>query len=467
MNAGQWILSILLFIVSLGVLILIHELGHFSMAKLFNVYCHEFSIGFGPALLHKRKKGKETYFSIRCIPLGGYVAMYGEGTEIEGVDVPKERSIEGIKRWKKAIILAAGVILNAFLALTLFAVSNLCFPLRQLSRNISVAENSIAYNAGFKENDQLYFLGPKDDDRVLFDNEAIGDKNYSGSFYILNDDVTFKDEKYVLCWSPNTNNSEPQLSESIKLFPADKDGIIKNSKTFSLWCSKGVELVNYPDIRQDSLKPYADTKFTAKIGSFEYIGKDEEGKGIYKELVLHDVTFNSVSTDGKNYSWENIGLSNKLVDTWLPFGTRIQQTFVDFGNASIAVFRGIGSLFTSGIKNMSGIIGIFQSSATFLTNYVFSTYLYFWGLISVNLAIFNLLPFPGLDGWQLLVTAIEFFPNVIKRKIYEKKGKMDLYVAWTFPKKAKNIVSFIGIALLFALMIAIIGVDIARLAGGL
>ena len=74
----EWILSFLLFIVSLGMLVTIHEAGHFSMAKLFNVYCREFSIGFGPALLKRKKEGKETYFSIRAIPLGGYVSMFGE-----------------------------------------------------------------------------------------------------------------------------------------------------------------------------------------------------------------------------------------------------------------------------------------------------------------------------------------------------------------------------------------------------
>ena len=106
----HWIITIVLFIVSLSLLIVIHELGHLSMAKLFNVYCQEFSVGFGPALLKKRGKGKETYFSIRAIPLGGYVSMYGEGVELEeGLVLPKERSLEGIKRWKKAIILVAGV----------------------------------------------------------------------------------------------------------------------------------------------------------------------------------------------------------------------------------------------------------------------------------------------------------------------------------------------------------------------
>ena len=73
MSAWEWIVSVILFIVALSAIIAIHELGHLSMAKLFNVYCSEYSIGFGPTLLKKKRKGGETYFSIRAIPLGGYV----------------------------------------------------------------------------------------------------------------------------------------------------------------------------------------------------------------------------------------------------------------------------------------------------------------------------------------------------------------------------------------------------------
>ena len=96
---------------------------------------------------------------------------------------------------------------------------------------------------------------------------------------------------------------------------------------------------------------------------------------------------------------------------------------------------------------MSGIVGIFDASATLYSSYTFATYLYFWGLISINLAIFNLLPFPGLDGWQLLVTAIE---GITRKKI---------------PQKAKSIMSLIGLGLLFALMAAIIVLDILRIVG--
>ncbi|NCA95204.1 MAG: peptidase M50, partial [Epsilonproteobacteria bacterium] len=109
MQVLTFILNLVLFLVSLGVLITIHELGHFMTAKLFKVYCIEFSIGFGPKFFKRKKKGGETTFSLGAIPLGGYVLMYGEGAELpDGVVIGEERSLEGVKKWKRAIILSAG-----------------------------------------------------------------------------------------------------------------------------------------------------------------------------------------------------------------------------------------------------------------------------------------------------------------------------------------------------------------------
>ena len=104
------ILYILLFIVCLSVLIAIHELGHLAAAKAFKVYCFEYSLGFGPKLFSKKRKSGKTAFSVRAIPFGGFVSMYGEDVPLpEGLEIPPERSLDGIKKWKKGIILVAGV----------------------------------------------------------------------------------------------------------------------------------------------------------------------------------------------------------------------------------------------------------------------------------------------------------------------------------------------------------------------
>jgi len=123
----QWLLGILMFFVALGVLVGIHELGHLSMAKLFHVYCFNYSIGFGPKIISSKRTDKhETIWTLRAIPLGGFVSMYGEGAELdEGLYIPPSRSLEGVARHKRAIIVSAGVILNTVLGFFLMMFSNM------------------------------------------------------------------------------------------------------------------------------------------------------------------------------------------------------------------------------------------------------------------------------------------------------------------------------------------------------
>ena len=135
-------LYILLFIVFLSILIIVHELGHLMVAKAFKVYCLEYSIGMGPLIFKKKRKNGETQFSLRAIPFGGYVSMYGEGVELpDGVQVDESRSLNGIKPWKRALVLLAGVTMNAILALVFFGIHN-CFPFLYRDQINVVAESA-------------------------------------------------------------------------------------------------------------------------------------------------------------------------------------------------------------------------------------------------------------------------------------------------------------------------------------
>ena len=141
---------------------------------------------------------------------------------------------------------------------------------------------------------------------------------------------------------------------------------------------------------------------------------------------------------------ESLGLKTYLYEHNNNFGEAIVGTFVDFGDSATAVFRGFGALFTTadGWKNTSGILGIGFSMSNYLRNYGVRIFIYMWGLISVNLAIFNLFPFPGLDGWHLLVIIIE----AITRK--------------EVPAKVKAIASAVGMILLIGLMVVILFKDV-------
>ena len=122
----QNLINILVFVLILGSIITIHEFGHFIAAKYFGVYCSQFSIGFGPKIYSR--KGKETDFEIRALPIGGFVAMAGEeGQEDQEAlkDVPYERTLKGKKTYQKIIIFLAGVFMNFLLAIIVIFGINL------------------------------------------------------------------------------------------------------------------------------------------------------------------------------------------------------------------------------------------------------------------------------------------------------------------------------------------------------
>ena len=97
-----------------GLLISIHELGHFTFAKLFKVKVNEFALGMGPAIF-KKKRG-DTLYALRLLPIGGYVSMEGEDTESQD-----ENAFNRKKVWQKIIIVAAGAIMNLILGVVIVA----------------------------------------------------------------------------------------------------------------------------------------------------------------------------------------------------------------------------------------------------------------------------------------------------------------------------------------------------------
>ena len=417
------ILYIVLFVVCLSVLIVIHELGHFTAAKIFKVYVLEYSIGFGPALIHKKKSTGETYFSLRVIPFGGYVSMYGEGMELpEGQQIDESRSLEKAKPWKRAIIMAAGVTMNAVLALNLFFIYNVACSSKQLYlRNMSVTENSKAAAAGLVTKDIIAL-----DDEIDANKESWYVKENT-TYYLLDNAATVKyadsttETVYAFIDTKDIKNfKDIQMNRFITLFRQAKgDATLK---------------VNYSD-----QVPY-DVKFSSVTIDFKTVTKWDEEKQKGVEFASHPIEINR-TTEGE---LEDFGYSLYLqVNKPLPFFKAIGQSFVDFGDSSLMIFKALGSLFSKDTWNsLGGIVAIGFESTSVLQNLGIGKYIYLWGAISVNLAIINLLPFPGLDGYQLLVLAIE---SITKKKI---------------PNKVKTIVSIVGLGLLFTFMIVLVVKDI-------
>lgn len=151
--------DLLVFFILLSVLIFIHELGHFMMAKLFGVYCFEFSLGMGPLVYQHHKEGKETKYSIRALPIGGFVSMAGEGIDEEekqeGMDIPPERTLHGVASWKKMIIVVAGVVMNFILSLVLYMVLFGFTGVPTDRIELGIEKDSVAYQVGLRDGDEV------------------------------------------------------------------------------------------------------------------------------------------------------------------------------------------------------------------------------------------------------------------------------------------------------------------------
>lgn len=148
------ILNILLFILILGILVFVHELGHFLTAKKSGVFIHEFSIGMGP--LVKQIKGKDGInYSIRALPLGGFVQMAGEIYEDDDTNkIPKDQFMCNRPWYQRLVILAAGVFNNFLLAIILLFVIALIWGAPSLKPQVyDVTKDSAAADAGMKAGD--------------------------------------------------------------------------------------------------------------------------------------------------------------------------------------------------------------------------------------------------------------------------------------------------------------------------
>ena len=156
----MWIIYIIILILMLGILVLVHELGHFLVAKKCGVHIYEFSIGMGPVIFKHMGKDKIQY-SIRALPIGGYVQMAGEVMEDDD-KVDKSKFMCNKPWWQRVLILVAGVMMNfitAFVLLFLIAIiwgANSTTP-----KILKVQENSAYSLAGGKDGDVILAVDNK------------------------------------------------------------------------------------------------------------------------------------------------------------------------------------------------------------------------------------------------------------------------------------------------------------------
>ncbi len=116
-------LNLIYFIIILGIIVLVHEFGHFIFAKLFGIYVYEFAIGMGPKLFHWKSKKGETEYSIRAIPIGGFCALAGEDLDSDDQEkVPEDRRLQSKPVWQRFLVMFFGAGNNFILAFLLLLI---------------------------------------------------------------------------------------------------------------------------------------------------------------------------------------------------------------------------------------------------------------------------------------------------------------------------------------------------------
>lgn len=150
----MWFITLLVLILILGIIILVHEFGHFIWAKTFGVHIYEFSIGMGP-ILHTHKGRDGIDYNIRAFPIGGFVSMAGEVYD-DDEKIPKEKLMCNRPWYQRLIILVAGVVNNFILAIVILFFMGLFLGSTTTKPIIgTILENSAAEEAGLEVGDQI------------------------------------------------------------------------------------------------------------------------------------------------------------------------------------------------------------------------------------------------------------------------------------------------------------------------
>jgi len=429
--------TIFYFIVTIGILVFVHELGHFLAAKFFKMRVDTFSIGFPPRAFGKQIG--ETDYCISWVPIGGYVKIAGmidESFDTEFTNSPPQPwEFRAKPAWQKIIVLSAGVIMNLLLAIAIFwgIVYHQGRIIRPVTEIGYVAADSPAQKAGFQVNDRVESVNGE----AVTHWDEIESKLYIES---LSGDVTFMVRRAGVPTTLIINQSLlPSITdEQFGILPVGLMAIVSfvdgNMPAANIGLLPGDTLVsvnetqvNYgsllANIRANALKPITlgwkrgDTLMSAVVTP------NEEGRiGI---------------TLGAAYQGPVVRTEYGLFEA-LPVGAR--EVFVTSGlflENIYQIFAGRVSL----SKSVGGPIRIAQMANRSAESGLVS-FLGFMALLSVSLALLNILPFPALDGGHIMFVAFE---GIFRREI---------------PTKVKIWIQKAGFALLLAFMAFVIYNDI-------
>ena len=420
------------FIALLGVLVTIHEYGHFKFARIFNVHVQRFSIGMGPVIYKKLDK-HGTEFAISALPLGGYVSMITEKLIELEPETKEQLSKDQIKntfdskpKWQRALIMFAGPLANFLLSIFIFSLIFFNTPDPQTTAIIQGIDDAIS----FESSDDFLLPGDK---IVAINSSNISDPKdislellsyagHTGTIYLAikredidsNINIGINVEDFLPTSESQSNpikhlglvleyKMKPIIGSVISNSPADNANLKANDVISRI---NNIEIEYASDIRKAVSELPNQTVF------FDILRED-------RLIQLPVKIGSSMQDDGKEYGIIGVsfGTSRSIYES---FSEATYETY----NLSLKTLQFIGKMITGnmGTENLSGPIGIAQMAGN-TAQAGFIPFMYLMALLSISLGVLNLLPIPVLDGGQLVLLGIE----AIRGKPLEEKIENFIY----------------------------------------
>jgi regulator of sigma E protease len=427
--------TLLAFFFVLGVLVFIHELGHFLMARLHGIRVHTFSLGFGWKLV-TIKRG-HTEYCLSAVPLGGYVKLAGETVDDERTGAPDEFLSQS--RWVRFQVYLMGPIMNILLAIVLLAIvlyRSADVPLFESSPAVigSVAKDSPAEKAGVRKGDLVTAIDARTianwDDldinvkmkanreiaiTLVRDGQAIVVHLTPGSF-----------TKYEIGDIGVAPVLRPQITSVSPGSPAERAGLLSGDVIVGVDGERGLDQPATVDrIRKHPKQEMVLSLLRAGQPLEVTVTPDNNGGTGQLGVVVSQYEVRHIQPGplgalqmSLRRNWDNAGLIGRTLVGLFTRETPMKQLM---GPVAIAQL--------SGASAQLGIIPLIE----------------FMAMISLNLGLINLMPIPVMDGGQIAILAIE---GATRR---------------TISVKIKERILFAGFALIVLLMVTVIYNDVARL----
>ena len=412
------LITIFSFIALISLIVGIHELGHFSVARFFNIHVLKFKIGFGKELYSFQDKN-ECKYSLGILPLGGYVQMLGENFIPEGQQdsiLVNKKSYLDATLSERAAVTAAGPLANFLLAIVLYFFITLIGTYELGSFVGGVKAGTLAEDANLAYGDRIVSIDETEldsfnDIRILLANRIGDTGSIDIGFIKKGSNFTTYSSININNWLENSDQSRPAQSFGLEPLvppvigglleggPASKVGlqpgdIIQsvNSQSISSWLELSKLLSNRPDedisitvLRDNDLFSYS-----LRTDSYDQNGIERGRIGIFASSDLSQWPEEIVIEKKGN-------LFKALI-----------SGFTDTYKFTKLIPSSIGKLFTGSVSadNIGGPIQISVIAGSAAKEGLVS-FLSMIAILSINLGLINLFPIPILDGGQLLMIAIE------------------------------------------------------------